>query len=54
MKKFRDIISETIRKQGDEYTILSKKGKQLGKYDTKSAAHKRLKQIEWFKRHRSY
>jgi len=54
MKKFRDILSETIRKQGSEYTIQSKKGKTLGKYDTKSAALKRLKQIEWFKRHRSY
>jgi hypothetical protein len=29
MKKFRDILSETIQKQGSEYTIQSKKGKHL-------------------------
>lgn len=54
MRKFKQILSETIRKVGDEYTILSKKGKRLGKYGSKEAALKRLKQIEWFKRHRSY
>ena len=48
MKDFKKILSETIRKTGDEYTILSKKGKKLGKYDSKEAAVKRLKQIEWF------
>ena len=54
MKKFKHLLSETIRKDGDEYTILSKKGKKLGKYGSKQAALKRLKQIEWFKRHRNY
>jgi len=54
MKNFKNILSETIRKVGDEYTILSKKGKRLGKYGSKEAALKRLKQIEWFKRHRNY
>lgn len=52
MRRFKDILSETIRKSGDEYTILSKKGKKLGKYKSKEAASKRLKQIEWFKRHK--
>lgn len=52
--KHKKILSETIRKTGDDYTIYSKKGKSLGKYDSKNAAVKRLKQIEWFKRHRSY
>jgi hypothetical protein len=52
--KHKKILSETIRKTGDEYTIYSEKGKKLGKYDSKNAAVKRLKQIEWFKRHRSY
>lgn len=51
MKSFKQILSETIRKAGDEYTILSKKGKQLGKFKSKEAAVKRLQQIEWFKRH---
>ena len=52
MKDSKKILSETIRKSGDEYTILSKKGKKLGKYKNKEAAEKRLKQIEWFKRHK--
>jgi len=52
MKDFKQILSETIRKSGDEYTILSKKGKKLGKYKSKEAAMKRLRQIEWFKRHK--
>jgi hypothetical protein len=52
MKDFKEILSETIRKAGSEYTILSKKGKKLGKYKSKEAAMKRLKQIEWFKRHK--
>jgi hypothetical protein len=52
MKDFKEILSETIRKSGSEYTILSKQGKKLGKYKSKEAAMKRLKQIEWFKRHK--
>jgi hypothetical protein len=52
MKDFKQILSETIRKSGDEYTIFSKKGKKLGKYKSKEAAMKRLRQIEWFKRHK--
>lgn len=52
LKDFKQILSETIRKSGDEYTILSKKGKKLGKYKSKEAALKRLRQIEWFKRHK--
>lgn len=54
MKDFKRILSETIRKTGDDYTIYSKKGKRLGKYGSKEAALKRLKQIEWFKKHRNY
>jgi len=54
MKDFKKFLSETIRKTGDDYTIYSEKGKKLGKYDSKAAAVKRLKQIEWFKRHRNY
>jgi hypothetical protein len=54
MKDFKQILKETIVKQGDEYAIMSKKGKRLGKYKSHGAALKRLKQIEWFKRHRNY
>lgn len=39
----------TIKKQGDKYVILSKDGKKLGEADTREAAVKRLKQIEFFK-----
>jgi hypothetical protein len=53
MKKFKNILNETIRKTGEsEYTIFSKKGKKLGEYESKEAAVKRLRQIEWFKRHK--
>ena len=54
MKDFKQILKETIIKQGENYTIKSKKGKILGKYENRKAAIKRLEQIEWFKRHRSY
>ena len=52
MKNFKDILKETIVKQGNDYAILSKKGKSLGKYGSREAALKRLRQIEWFKRHK--
>ena len=52
MKEFKQILKETIVKQGNEYAIMSKKGKRLGKYGSREAALKRLKQIEWFKRHK--
>lgn len=38
-----------IRKVENKYVVFSRKGKQLGSYDTKSEAIKRLKQIEYFK-----
>ena len=38
-----------IAKRKNKYVILSSKGKQLGNYDTKKEAIKRLKQIEYFK-----
>lgn len=43
-------LDETILKQGSKYVIYSKDGsKKLGTYDTKKAAQKRLRQIEFFK-----
>jgi len=44
-------ITETISHEGNKYIIRSKKGKPLGEYPTKDEAVKRLRQIEWFKRH---
>jgi hypothetical protein len=38
-----------ISKKGSGYAIMSKKGKRLGFYQSKSQAKKRLKQIEYFK-----
>ena len=43
-------LAETIRKQGSKYVIYSKDGKKkLGTYDSRKAAEKRLRQIEYFK-----
>jgi hypothetical protein len=38
-----------IRKFGKLYKVLSSKGKNLGKYTSKKAAEKRLRQVEYFK-----
>lgn len=39
-----------IRKIGNKYVILNHDGtKRLGEYDTKEAAEKRLREIEYFK-----
>ena len=43
------LISEIIRKVGDQYRLYSKKGKNLGTYDTKAGAEKREKQVNYFK-----
>lgn len=43
-------LTETIRKEGNNYIIYSKNGeKKLGTYKTKKEAEKRLQQIEYFK-----
>ncbi len=45
-----DIISETIKKIGDKYCLISKKNKKnLGCYDSKVGASKREKQVNYFK-----
>jgi len=44
-----NLFNETIRKEGDKYVVRSKKGKSMGKYNSKSAAEKRLRQVEMFK-----
>lgn len=38
-----------IRKQGNQYQVVSKTGKNLGSYPTKKQALKRLRQVEYFK-----
>jgi hypothetical protein len=42
-------FNEVIRKVGDKYRLVSKKGKNLGTYDTKAGAEKREKQVNYFK-----
>lgn len=38
-----------IKKQGQKFYVLSKKGRNLGSYSTRAAAQKRLRQVEYFK-----
>lgn len=47
----QDLIKLARIKQlpGGKYRVLSQKGKNLGKYDSRAAAEKRLKQVEYFK-----
>lgn len=39
-----------IRRIKSKWIIKSKKGKTLGKYETKKEAKKRIRQIEYYKR----
>ena len=41
-----------IVKKNDSFVVLSKEGKNLGKYKTRKEAEKRLKQVEFFKNKR--
>lgn len=50
-KQEKEDLKEYIVKKGNEYAIISKKGKQLGKYSSREQAVKRLRQIEYFKKH---
>lgn len=42
-------VDETIKKVGNEYKLVSKSGKNLGKYPTKAGAKKREQQVNYFK-----
>ena len=42
-------LAEHIEKSGGKYELVSRSGKNLGKYDTKAGAEKREKQVEYFK-----
>lgn len=39
-----------IRKEGMDYVVRSKSGRNLGKSKTREGAAKRLRQVEYFKR----
>jgi len=52
MKLIRVIQSKIVKKD-NKYQVQSEKGKNLGTYDTKSEAEKRLKQVEMFKHMKS-
>lgn len=39
-----------IRKRGNQWCVFSKEGKNLGCFDTRKEAVKRLRQIEFFSR----
>lgn len=50
MKSFKEYLEEHIVKSGDKWKVISKdRTKELGTYDSKEEAIKRLKQIEYFK-----
>lgn len=40
-----------VKEKGGTYKVVSKSGRNLGSGLTKAQAHKRLGQIEWFKKH---
>ena len=42
-------MQKRIKRVGDKYQVQSKGGKNMGEYDTKEGAEKRLRQVEWFK-----
>jgi hypothetical protein len=48
-KMFAKDIAETIRKVGSQYRLVSKSGKNLGTYPSRSGAEKRERQVQYFK-----
>ncbi|MBQ6627967.1 MAG: leucine-rich repeat domain-containing protein [Methanobrevibacter sp.] len=46
---FSESLVEKIVKKGSQWQVQSEKGKNMGTYDTKEEAEKRLKQVEYFK-----
>lgn len=49
MKNADNLLKEKIVPIGNKWQVQSEKGKNLGTYDTKAEAEKRLKQVEYFK-----
>lgn len=50
-----DLLKDTavIRKVGKEWCVFSESGKRMGCYNSRKAAERRLKQIEYFKHQKS-
>jgi hypothetical protein len=44
-----EVQNETIRKIDNQYRLLSKKGKNLGTFDTKAGAEKHEREVQYFK-----
>lgn len=53
MKSFKTYIKETISKEDGKFVVRSKSGRNLGKSETLEGAKRRLRQVEWFKRHKT-
>ena len=49
IESIEENIDEVIRKVGDKFRLYSKKGKNLGTYDSRAGAEKREKQVNYFK-----
>ena len=49
LKLVSDTLDEKIVKKGSKWQVQSEKGKNLGTYDTKKEAEKRLQQVHYFK-----
>src|ERR1035441_6059216 len=50
----QDLVKLAVikREPGGKWSVRSMKGKSLGKYDTKEEAVQRLRQVEYFKKHK--
>lgn len=53
-REMDESLTEKIVKKGSKWQVQSEKGKNLGTYDTKAEAEKRLKQVHYFKRLQEY
>lgn len=51
--QFIKLIKSKIVKKDNKYQVQSEKGKNLGTYDSKEEAEKRLRQVEYFKHKKS-
>jgi len=49
--EFESFVNETIVRRRRKFCVLAKSGKNMGCRTTKKAAVKRLRQVEYFKKH---
>jgi len=47
-RQLRQLIRETIKMKDGEHCLMSKKGKNLGCYDTEKGAENREKEVNYF------